>query len=149
MDSFQIHGRVIADYRGYIESFIKIRDEEVLAVVQKALSEGRLWPEPLIQFNPSYEITGDLASVVTTEKLHPSLEGHFQGLPPRKRPRPLHPPPRRPKRNPQAPPPTQPQTLRRGRSKRPAQKEGREEGEGGINLRRKSAGTALNNGYYP
>ncbi|HWQ93503.1 MAG TPA: hypothetical protein VN673_17690 [Clostridia bacterium] len=45
MDSFQIHGRVIADYRGYIESFINIRDDEVLVVVQKALSEGRLWPD--------------------------------------------------------------------------------------------------------
>lgn len=79
MDSFQIHGRVITDYRGYIESFINIRDEEVLAVVQKALSEGRLWPEPLIQFNPSYEITGDLASVVTSEKLHPLLKDIFKG----------------------------------------------------------------------
>ena len=46
MDSFKIHSNVIADYRGYIESFINIRDQEILAVVQKALSEGRLWPEP-------------------------------------------------------------------------------------------------------
>lgn len=70
MDSFKIHGQVIADYRGYIESFINIRDEQILTVVQKALSEGRLWPEPLIQFNPSYKITGDLAAVVASEKLH-------------------------------------------------------------------------------
>ena len=79
MDSFKIHGQVIADYRGYIESFINIRDSEILAVVQKALSEGRLWPEPLLQFNPSYKITGDLASVVASEKLHPLLADIFRG----------------------------------------------------------------------
>ena len=79
MDSFKIHSNVIADYRGYIESFINIRDQEILAVVQKALSEGRLWPEPLIQFNPSYKITGDLASVVASEKLHPLLADIFKG----------------------------------------------------------------------
>ena len=79
MYSFKIHSNVIADYRGYIESFINIRDQEILAVVQKALSEGRLWPEPLIQFNPSYKITGDLASVVASEKLHPLLADIFKG----------------------------------------------------------------------
>src|SRR5450631_2714477 len=79
MDSFKIHSNVIADYRGYIESFINIRDQEILAVVQKALSEGRLWPEPLIQFNPTYKITGDLASVVASEKLHPLLAEIFKG----------------------------------------------------------------------
>ena len=68
MDSFRIHGRMIDDYRGYIESFINIRDDEICAVVDKALSEGRLWPEPLIQLNPSYEITRDLA------------EGHRHGV---------------------------------------------------------------------
>jgi ATP-dependent helicase YprA (DUF1998 family) len=79
MDSFKIHSNVIADYRGYIESFINIRDQGILAVVQKALSEGRLWPEPLIQFNPSYKITGDLAAVVANEKLHPLLTDIFKG----------------------------------------------------------------------
>lgn len=78
MDSFKIHERVIADYRGYIESFINIRDADILAVVQKALSEGRLWPEPLIQFNPSYKITGDLASIVQSESLHPALTDIFK-----------------------------------------------------------------------
>lgn len=35
MDSFKIHGRVIADYRGYIESFINIRDDGIRDVVEK------------------------------------------------------------------------------------------------------------------
>ena len=48
-------------------------------MVQKAFLEGRLWPEPLIQFNPSYKITGDLASVVESEKLDPLLTDIFRG----------------------------------------------------------------------
>lgn len=51
MDSFTIHSRLIADYRGYIESFINIRDEAIRAEVEKALAMGRMWPEPLIQFS--------------------------------------------------------------------------------------------------
>jgi hypothetical protein len=65
MDSFKIHGQVIGDYRGYIESFIQIRDGEIRAVVDDALAQGRLWPEPLIQFNPSYQMTGNLADLVS------------------------------------------------------------------------------------
>jgi superfamily II DNA/RNA helicase len=79
MDSFNIHGRVIADYRGYIESFIQIKDEAIRVVVDEALSKGRLWPEPLIQFNPSYQTTGNLADLVANEKLHPLLEDIFRG----------------------------------------------------------------------
>jgi superfamily II DNA/RNA helicase len=80
MDSFKIHGQVIGDYRGYIESFIQIRDGEIRAVVDEALAQGRLWPEPLIQFNPSYRTTGSLADLVPKEKLHPLLNDIFKGL---------------------------------------------------------------------
>ncbi len=79
MDSFKIHSRVIADYRGYIESFINIRDEAIRAEVEKALALGRMWPEPLIQFNPSYQTSGDLADLVTAENLHPWLKDIFRG----------------------------------------------------------------------
>jgi|ERR1043166_8349571 hypothetical protein len=41
MDSFKIHSRVIADYRGYIESFINIRDQEIRDVS----GEGVILPQ--------------------------------------------------------------------------------------------------------
>lgn len=64
MDSFKIHERVIADYRGYIESFVRIADDEIRAVVDKALAEGRLWPELLIQFNPTHRAADNIADLV-------------------------------------------------------------------------------------
>jgi len=46
MDSFNIHGRVIADYRGYIESFIQIKDEEIRVVVDQAVLAAYGWQQP-------------------------------------------------------------------------------------------------------
>ena len=45
MDSFKIHDQVVG-HRGNIESFIRIRDEEIRSVVDKALVEGCRWPAP-------------------------------------------------------------------------------------------------------
>ena len=80
MDSFKIHKAVIDDYRSYIDSFIQIRDDKIRNVVTEALREGRLWPEPLIQFNPSFEMVGDIDAITTKYKLHGELRHIFQGL---------------------------------------------------------------------
>jgi ATP-dependent helicase YprA (DUF1998 family) len=59
MDVFQLRDRLITDYASYISSFIQIRDERIKQQVERSLSDGLLWPEPLIQLNPSFE-PGDL-----------------------------------------------------------------------------------------
>lgn len=45
----------MSDYSSYIRSFIRIRDERVAALVTSCLDQGRLWPDPLIQLNPSFQ----------------------------------------------------------------------------------------------
>ncbi|HYK89191.1 MAG TPA: DEAD/DEAH box helicase [Acidobacteriota bacterium] len=59
MDVFQLRDRLITDYASYISSFIQIRDERIKEQVDHSLGDGLLWPEPLIQLNPSFE-PGDL-----------------------------------------------------------------------------------------
>ncbi len=54
MDIFAFRDSLIADYRYYIESFLRIHDPKILAVVQRSLDEGALWPEPLLQLNPCF-----------------------------------------------------------------------------------------------
>jgi hypothetical protein len=44
MDSFKNQIRVVAVCRGYIESFINIRDEKARIAEKHALAQGRLWP---------------------------------------------------------------------------------------------------------
>ena len=55
MDIFQFHNNVINEYFDYINSFIFISDDAIREKVEKELSAQKLWPDPLIQFNPSYE----------------------------------------------------------------------------------------------
>ena len=52
---FHLRDRLVADYASNIQSFIQIRDDRIRDHVEKSLDEGLLWPEPLIQLNPSFE----------------------------------------------------------------------------------------------
>ena len=55
MDVFRLHARLIEDFGDYVRSFIHISDPRVRKVVEGALDGGLLWPDPLIQLNPSFE----------------------------------------------------------------------------------------------
>ena len=77
MDIFEIHRRVVDEYRTYIDSFIDIRDERVRAVVEKRLRGGELWPSPLVQFNPAYEVSERLSALYDTGLLHPEVRDVF------------------------------------------------------------------------
>src|SRR5438093_1262566 len=55
MDVFGLRDRVISDYSDYVRSFIRIKDEAIHAYVDEQLGQGRLWPDPLVQLNPSFE----------------------------------------------------------------------------------------------
>lgn len=55
MTIFELHRRVLEDYRDFVRSFLVIADERAREFVEGALSEQRqLWPEPLVQLSPSY-----------------------------------------------------------------------------------------------
>jgi len=55
MNVFQTHTRIVEDYATYIRSFLKIADSAIRDKVEDELNQGKLWPEPLLQFNPSFE----------------------------------------------------------------------------------------------
>ena len=58
MDVFRLRSRLIDDFGDYVRSFIHIDDERVRGLVDSALDGGLLWPDPLIQLNPSFEPGG-------------------------------------------------------------------------------------------
>ena len=72
MNVFQTHARILDDYKTYIGSFLKIDDPAIREVVEGELGRGKLWPEPLLQFNPSFEMAKD------AEILHPRLGDIFR-----------------------------------------------------------------------
>ncbi len=55
MNIFQFRNNLIKDYKSYIRSFIQIQDERIRNYVDESLEAGILWPEPLIQLNPSFQ----------------------------------------------------------------------------------------------
>jgi len=79
MNVFEIHRRIVDDYSSYIKSFINISDEAIAEVVKTELDKGKLWPKPLLQFNPAFEMSGSVSDVVRSGVLHASCENIFKG----------------------------------------------------------------------
>jgi ATP-dependent helicase YprA (DUF1998 family)/very-short-patch-repair endonuclease len=55
MDVFNLRDSLIDDYASYISSFIRIRDPKIKTYVDESIDQGLLWPDPLIQLNPTFE----------------------------------------------------------------------------------------------
>lgn len=79
MDVLSTHAKVVEDYAKYIQSFLNIADPEIHATVEARLSEGRLWPEPLLQFNPAFESAGTVAEVAAKGIVHQDLVSILKG----------------------------------------------------------------------
>jgi superfamily II DNA/RNA helicase len=63
---FQLHKEILDNYKLYINSFINIADERINHAVKENFDSGNLYPEPLVQFNPSFESGGSVSSLVSS-----------------------------------------------------------------------------------
>ena len=79
MNVFDTHAKIVGDYASYIRSFINISDPAIKITVDAALEEGKLWPQPLLQFNPSFEMAGSVADIARTGLLHGATSEIFKG----------------------------------------------------------------------
>ena len=77
MRIFDTHKQIVDDYAQYIRSFINISDPEIKRKVEDSLSEGRLWPQPLLQFNPAYEQAGTVEEIIASGLLHDDVRHMF------------------------------------------------------------------------
>lgn len=55
MDIFSLRDSIVGEYRKFATSFTTIRAEDIRSQVEAIYSEGRFWPDPLLQINPSYK----------------------------------------------------------------------------------------------
>ncbi|MCL4861282.1 MAG: DEAD/DEAH box helicase [Caldilineaceae bacterium] len=78
MDVFDLRNHIIRDYSDYIQSFIHIRDLRIREHVDAELRNGLLWPEPLLQLNPSFEPGGYVDVLVTNGLLHQACRHIFR-----------------------------------------------------------------------
>ena len=70
MNIFGFRDHIIHDYATYIKSFIQIRDTRISEYAGQNLNAGILWPEPLIQLNPTFEPGEWIETLVTQRVLH-------------------------------------------------------------------------------
>lgn len=63
-----------------LRSFIDIYDKDILDRVTEELDTGKLWPEPLIQFNPAYKTGDSIKDLVAEGVLHSELAKVFSGF---------------------------------------------------------------------
>ena len=91
MNVFALRDRLVDDYAAYIKSFIVINDKNIREYVENSLSSGLLWPDPLIQLNPSFEQGDSVDELVAKSVLHDECSNVFRIKEEAKDPgRPLH-----------------------------------------------------------
>lgn len=78
MDVFDLRNRLVDDYASYTRSFIKIADHRISEKVESALDQGVLWPEPLLQLNPTFLSGGTIDELVADGTLHPECKRIFR-----------------------------------------------------------------------
>lgn len=77
MDAFKLHERVIDNYRSYIQSFLNIKDKRIKEHVDASFRGSGFIPEPLIQFNPSFDKGEKLEDLVREYRIHKELPAIF------------------------------------------------------------------------
>ena len=80
MDILNFHKNLINNYKTYIQSFLNIKDSTILKFVDTEISNKKLWPEPLVQFNPTFEKGRPLSTLVQEGHLHKELNNIFKGF---------------------------------------------------------------------
>ena len=79
MNIFNVHNDIIGEYQSYIESFINIKNDKIKEKVESDLASGKLWPEPLIQFNPSFKPGSSVKELSDSGVLHEDVNQIFTG----------------------------------------------------------------------
>jgi hypothetical protein len=72
MNVFTVRDSLIGEYAQYVEGFMHIRDPHIAERVGRELRDGLLWPEPLLQLNPSFEPGRWIDELVRDETRHAS-----------------------------------------------------------------------------
>ncbi len=75
---FDLRNRVIEEYAGYVRSFVDVRDSRIRQVVDDALDQGLLWPEPFVGLSPAFEPGAWIDDLRTEGVLHPECARIFR-----------------------------------------------------------------------
>lgn len=78
MDVFSLRDSIVGEYRKFATSFTTIHAEDIRAQVEAIYSQGRFWPDPLLQINPSYKLGLNLETLIANGALDPHTADIFR-----------------------------------------------------------------------
>ncbi|MDR0938844.1 MAG: DEAD/DEAH box helicase [Mediterranea sp.] len=79
MNIIDLHRELKQRYKEYIGSFTTIKDKEIADRVEQSMQEEEMWPEALIQFNPSFAEGMSVAEMIGKGlPIHGDLEYFFK-----------------------------------------------------------------------
>ena len=78
MDVFSLRDAIVGDYRKFATSFTTIHADDIRKQIEDIYAEGRFWPDPLRQINPSYKYGLSLDSLITNGALDPCTADIFR-----------------------------------------------------------------------
>lgn len=79
-DFFKLHAEIMEQYKAFSQSFVDIDDPQILKELEKYGNDKSMWPEPLIQFNPSYQEGCELKQLVDEGLFDPRMNQIFNGF---------------------------------------------------------------------
>jgi Lhr-like helicase len=78
MDVFSLRDSIVAEYRKFAMSFTTIHAEDIRQRVEAIYAQGRFWPEPLLQINPSYKRGANIEALIAGGALDPRTAEIFR-----------------------------------------------------------------------
>lgn len=78
MDVFSLRDSVIGEYRRFATSFTTIHAEDIRHQVEAIYAEGRFWPEPLFQIDPSSKRGANIEPLISMGALDPRTAEIFR-----------------------------------------------------------------------
>jgi len=79
MNIFKVHESIITQYSKYVSSFTDIQDDRINEEVTSYFDNHRLWPQPLIQFNPAYAKGDSIKDLCDSGVLNDEIHNVFKG----------------------------------------------------------------------
>src|SRR5688572_2833349 len=78
MDVFALRDSIVVEYKKFATSFTTIHAADIRQQVDAIYAQGRFWPEPLIQINPSYKSGVSLDSLIASGAIDSRVRDIFQ-----------------------------------------------------------------------
>jgi superfamily II DNA/RNA helicase len=78
MEVLHLRDQLVGDYGQYVTSYLNIAEDDLRKRVEQEFAGGTYWPDPLVQFNPNFELRASIDELVEEGTLHEGCGAVFR-----------------------------------------------------------------------